>query len=119
MKRILVSTWFLAICSTLVLGGGVAGTWNAKIETENGPWEFSVVYKVDGEKITGEFITDYGNLEFGPGEIKGKKFEYSFEIEYVTYTHKGELISENEILIQSTSEGEEAYEFTLKRDLPE
>lgn len=116
MKKMFVSTMLLALFSTLVFAGGVEGTWNASIETEYGAFEFSIVYEVDGEKISGEFITEMGNMPFGPGKITDKEFEYTFEIEYVTYTHKGKLINENEILIKSSSEGEEESEFTLKRD---
>lgn len=115
MKKILISMLLMGLFSTMVLAAGVEGKWKAKIDTDNGPWEFTVVYEVDGKVISGEFITEYGNLEFGPGKIKGKKFEYSFEIEYVKYTHNGQLINKNEILIKSTDRDGEDVEFTLTR----
>jgi hypothetical protein len=115
MKRLSISVLSIILFASFAIAGGVEGTWNASIETEYGPFEFSVKYIVEGEKITGAFMTDMGDLEFGPGTIKGKKFEYTFEIEYVTYTHKGELISDNEILIKSSTEGEEESEFTMTR----
>jgi hypothetical protein len=112
----ITTTLMMALCTTLTFAKGVEGTWNASIETDNGPFEFTVVYEVDDEKITGEFITEWGNLEFGPGTIKGKEFEYTFEIEYVTYTHKGKLIKKNEILIKSSNANGEEIEFTLTRE---
>ena len=115
MKKTFLLTALFLFCSTLIFASKVEGTWNASIDTDNGVFEFSVVYKVDGEKITGEFLTDYGDLEFGPGKINGKEFEYTFEIEYVKNTHKGKLVSDNEILIKYTNENGDSGEFKLKR----
>lgn len=115
MKKIFISTVLLIFCSTMVFAADkVAGTWDASVETDNGPFEFQIVYKVDGEKISGTFVTDMGDLEFGPGKIKGKEFEYEFEFDYTTYTHKGKLVNKDEILIKQTKDGV-TTEYTVKR----
>ena len=115
MQKIFISTVLLIFCSTMVFAADkVAGTWDASIETENGPFEFQIVYNVEGAKISGRFVTDMGDLEFGPGKITGKEFEYEFEFDYTTYKHKGILINDDEILIKQTKDGE-TTEFTIKR----
>ncbi|NQU54899.1 MAG: hypothetical protein HQ522_20450 [Bacteroidetes bacterium] len=115
MKKIFVSTIMVLFCSSLVFASEVEGKWKGSIDTDNGPWEFSVVYKVSDEKISGEFFTEYGNLEFGEGKISGKEFEYSFDIEGVKHTHKGKLINDKEILIKYSNENGETGEFTFKK----
>ena len=115
MKKIFISTLLIVFCSTLVFASKVDGKWNASIDTDNGVWEFSVVYKVSGEKISGEFITDYGNLEFGDGKVSGDEFEYSFDIEGVKHTHKGKLVNDKEILIKYSNENGDDGEFTFKK----
>jgi hypothetical protein len=62
MKKIFISTLLIIFCGTLVFASDVEGKWNASIDTNNGVWEFSVVYKVSGEKISGEFITERTNM---------------------------------------------------------
>lgn len=115
MKNIFISTVLLIFCSTMVFAADkVAGTWDASIETDNGPFEFQIIYKVEGAVISGQFITDMGDLEFGHGKIDGKEFEYEFEFDYTTYTHKGKLVNKDEILIKQTKDGE-TTEFTVKR----
>lgn len=115
MKKIFISTVILFFCSTMVFAADkVAGTWDVSIETDNGPFEFQIVYKVEGEKISGTFVTEMGDLEFSNGKIDGKEFEYDFEFDYTTYTHKGKMINKDEILIKQTKDGE-TNEFTIKR----
>jgi hypothetical protein len=115
MKKIYVTTMLVLFGTVLLFASKVEGKWNATIETDNGPWDFSVVYKVSGEKISGEFITDYGNLEFGEGKVSGNDFEYSFDIEGVKHTHKGHMINDNEIKIKYTNESGDEGEFMLKK----
>lgn len=120
MKKVLFTTAMMILCSTLVFASKIDGKWKASIQTENGVFDFSVVYKVDGEKITGEFFSDYGNLAFGPGKMIGSKdFEYTFDIDYVKNTHKGTLINDNEILIKSTNANGDAREIKLTRVVEE
>jgi hypothetical protein len=116
MKKVFLATAMMILCSTMVFAAKVDGKWKASIDTPNGVFEFSVVYKVDGEKITGEFFSEYGNLAFGPGiMISAKEFEYSFDLEYVKNTHKGTLINDNEILIKSTNANGDAMDIKLTR----
>jgi len=117
MKKYFISAVMVLFCSTVLFASKVEGKWDASIETDNGPFEFSVIYKVDGDKISGEFTSDYGNLEFGEGKISENEFEYSFDIEGVKNTHKGKLISDNEILIKYSNENGNEGEFTFKKSV--
>jgi hypothetical protein len=116
MKKIFISFAMMILCSTMVFASKVDGKWKASIETDNGTFEFTVVYKVDGEKITGEFFSEYGNLAFGPGKMIGEKeFEYTFDIDYVKNTHKGKLVNDNEILIKSNNANGDEREIKLTK----
>ena len=113
MKKAFIATILLVLCSTLVFASQVNGKWAATIETDNGPFSFTVTYKVDGEKLSGDFTSDMGDLDFTGGKISGNDFEYSFDIDGYTIKHTGKLV-EGEIKIKSTGDYGDS-EFTMKK----
>ena len=113
MKKAFISTIMLLLCSTLVFASKVDGKWGTTIDTDNGPFSFTVVYKVDGEKLSGSFSSDMGDLDFTGGKISGDEFEYSFDIDGYIIKHKGKLV-EGEIKIKSSGDYGES-EFTMKK----
>ena len=59
-----------------------------------------------------------GELEFTDGKISGDTFEYKFYIEGYSITHKGTVLNEKEIKINSSGDYGES-EFTIKKVVKE
>lgn len=89
------------------------GKWKASIETENGNFEFTVDYKVEGKKLSGTFSSAQGELSFTDGAISGNTFEYSFDLDGEKQTHKGKL--DGDTVTIKYSSAQRKGEFTLKR----
>ena len=58
MKRIFGMVILMLLCSILVFSSKFDGKWKGVVQTDSGPFEFTVVYKVEGEKLSGSFISD-------------------------------------------------------------
>ena len=113
MKKIIVSVFMLIFCTTMVFASKLDGKWKGTMDTDNGSYDITVIYKVNGEKITGKFISDNGDLEIKNGKVTGDTFEYTYESQDYTISHKGKLVGE-EIRITWEVEGYEG-DLTLKK----
>ena len=81
MIKLLISTLLIFSFHSTSLLDGVAGKWETTIDTEQGPFYFTVVYEVDGTSLSGTFESDLGTLDFDGGTIDGDEFSYSFDME--------------------------------------
>ncbi|HEY2867011.1 MAG TPA: hypothetical protein VGJ02_07960 [Pyrinomonadaceae bacterium] len=72
----------------------VAGEWNATFGTPGGPQPLGLVFKVDGEKLTGTASRSRGDVALA-GTIKGDDITFSYTIDYngnpVTLTFTGKV----------------------------
>ena len=87
------------------------GTWNASF----GSVQMTAKYKVSGEKISGTInLIKRGNQMINKienGTVSGNTFEYNYKLRGKAVTHKGKLVNDNEILIESSA----GREITLTR----
>lgn len=98
--RNILSASFLAILLSLIFAAGasaqksVAGEWNATFNTPGGPQPLGLVFKVDGEKLTGTAKRSRGDVAL-TGTIKGDDIMFSYTIDYngnpVTLTFTGKV----------------------------
>jgi hypothetical protein len=80
MKRLLI--WMAMFAST-VLAGDVSGTWKGKAQTPNGTIERTFVFKVDGNKLTGETSSDMsGKSEIKDGKIDGDNLSFTINASF-------------------------------------
>ena len=80
MKWLLV--WISTFAFTL-LAADVNGTWKGKAETPNGSTERTFVFKVDGNKLTGETSSDMlGKSEIKDGKIDGDNLTFTIDANY-------------------------------------
>lgn len=114
MKKIFASTFLLLFCASILFASKIDGSWAASVDTDNGTFELTLTYKVDGEKISGTIISDMGELEFEDGKVDGDTFEYKFEINGYSIIHKGKLLNDKEINITSSGDYGE-NEFLIKK----
>ncbi len=59
----------------------VAGEWDAAMNTPGGVSNFKLVFKVDGEKLTGTVKRSSGDRPL-EGKIDGNDIQFSYSIEY-------------------------------------
>ncbi len=59
----------------------IAGEWNASMNTPGGARAFGLVFKVDGEKLTGTVKRDAGDVPL-EGTVKGKTVTFSYSVNY-------------------------------------
>lgn len=110
MKKIFASALFFLFCTTMLFASKIDGSWAASVETDNGTFEFTLTYKVDGKKLSGSISSDMGELDFTNGKVDGDTFEYKLELDGYTITHKGKVLNNKEIKINSSGDyGENEY----------
>jgi hypothetical protein len=118
MKRTFVLTVILLFCSTILFASKIDGKWAATVDTDNGTFDFTLTYKVDGEKLSGTLSSEMGEITFTDGKINGDTFEYKFDIEGYSITHKGTVLNEKEIKIKSSGDYGES-EYVIKKIVKE
>jgi len=64
-------------------GSPAAGEWDVTLNTPGGPRNFRAVFKVDGEKLTGELRRENtpGGMPI-QGTVKGKEVKFSYTVKY-------------------------------------
>lgn len=103
MKKLLTTLLITVLFCSVLLASEIEGKWTATIETDNGPFTFFAEYVVSGDTITGTLSSEMGSVQIKNGKINGNEFEYTFEIDYYKFTHKGKLESEK-LIIQSSGD---------------
>ena len=78
----------LAFAATLALlalpaaaADGIAGKWNASVDTANGPFALVFEFAVDGGKLTGSMQNDFiGSIPLENGTVKGNDVAFKLTI---------------------------------------
>jgi hypothetical protein len=91
------------------MGADLAGTWKATAEGQNGTMERTFVFKVDGQKLTGETTSSMlGKSEIQDGKIDGDSFSFTISAKLgdneLKLIYKGK-VSGNEIQLTSQMAG--------------
>src|SRR5215510_12862103 len=75
MKWLIALFALFAFCAS---AADVAGTWKASAETQNGTFETTFVFKVDGAKLTGSTSNNFtGENPIADGKIDGDNISFS------------------------------------------
>ena len=106
MKRLLL---LLAVVALSALAADITGTWKGTAEGPNGSIERTFVFKVDGNKLTGETTSQMmGKSAITDGKIDGDNISFSitakFQDNEVKLSYKGK-VSGNEIHLTSEMAG--------------
>ena len=87
MKHVFLATFLtfglilLFVSGSVAQAPTVAGEWTASMNTPGGARPFGLVFKVDGEKLTGTVKRSNGDVPL-EGTIKGKDISFSYAINY-------------------------------------
>lgn len=105
----------LSLASILALAGlpaaaqQVEGTWNASVETPNGPMQFTFDLDVEGDELTGSMSNEFmGETPISNGMVDGNEVSFSLTIEggpggSMTINYEGE-VEGDELMLTSTFE---------------
>ena len=86
---------------TLFAQNPIDGSWKGTRETQNGTFEITYTFKVDGTTLKGTSKSTRGETELKDGKVDGKKFTFnvSFNDRKIDFT--GELVSDDQIVIKN------------------
>ncbi len=86
MKRLLLLTAAFALAA---LAADVTGTWKGTADTPMGKVERTFVFKVDGNKLTGETTSSMtGKSTIADGKVDGDKIEFNVAVSVQGYDVK-------------------------------
>lgn len=78
--------WLLTLVAVMAISASAAdisGNWKASIETPNGTFERTFVFKVDGAKLTGESSSEMmGKSEIIDGKIDGDNISFQIKMNF-------------------------------------
>ncbi|WP_111308520.1 hypothetical protein [Confluentibacter sediminis] len=103
-KKIFILLFFVGSMATFAQSK-IDGKWKGTREGQNGTIELNYTFKVEGDKLTGTWVTPRGENKIEDGKVDGKKFSYTMSFGDMTIENHGELVSDNEIVIK-TQRGE-------------
>jgi hypothetical protein len=80
MKRLLL---LMAVLAAAALAADVTGTWKATAEGPNGSMERTFVFKVDGNKLTGETTSSMmGKSTIMDGKVDGDNLSFTITVKF-------------------------------------
>jgi hypothetical protein len=100
MKKIVALLFFVASFTTFAQSK-IDGNWKGTRETPNGAFELNYTFKVEGDKLTGIWKTQFGESPLENGKVDGKNFSFSISFNDMSISNTGEIVSDDELVIKS------------------
>lgn len=102
MKKLFFTLLFLVGSVTVFAQSKLDGKWKGTAESPNGTFELNYVFKVEGEKLTGAFVSNFGETPIENGKVDGKKFSYTLSFnDNMVINVNGELLKDDEIITKT------------------
>jgi hypothetical protein len=116
MKRLL---FLLAAVALAAFAADVTGTWKGTADTPNGKTERTFIFKVDGNKLSGETTSDmFGKSTIEDGKVDGDNISFTITVKYqdqqlkLNYSGK---VAGDEIKLHVESDAGINVDYTAKR----
>ena len=114
--------WLLVLMMMFALtlcAADVAGTWKASVETPNGTFESTFLFKVDGNKLTGTVTGRMGEAPISEGKIEGDDVSFnvvrSRDGQEFKLSYKGKIKGDELMLTVSIQGMDQTFDMTAKR----
>jgi hypothetical protein len=112
---ILMAMWAFSLSAA-----DIAGTWKAAIETPNGTFESTFVFKVDGSKVTGTTSNQMiGEVPISEGKIEGENLSFILVMnrdgQEFKLNYKGKVAGSEIKLTVVIPGGDRTFEMTAKK----
>jgi len=107
------------VCCLSLCAADVAGTWKASVETPNGTFESTFVFKVDGNKLSGTVSSRMGDAPISDGKVDGD--DVSFVVvrnrdgQEFKLTYKGKIKGNEMTLTLSVPGMDQTFDMTAKK----
>ena len=79
MKKLFVLFFMLCGMAVFAQTNPIDGNWKGSRETPNGTFEIEYTFKVEGDKLTGTWKTQFGETKIENGKVKREK---SFQMKF-------------------------------------
>lgn len=93
MKKLALTTLFLALGSMTALAADLSGKWTADVQGRNGTQTITFNFKVDGSTLTGTITTPRGDTDISNGKVDGNNISFdqvlNFNGNSFTMSYKG------------------------------
>jgi len=118
MKWLLLSMALLALAATAA--ADISGTWKGTADTPNGPVERTFIFKVDGNKLTGETTSSlFGKSVIEDGKIDGDNISFTITVNFqgneAKVLYKGKVAGDEIKFTVEIPAINQTIEYTAKR----
>jgi hypothetical protein len=79
MKKLFFSLFLSVVSIVAFAQNPIDGNWKGSRETPNGSFEVNYTFKVEGNKLTGTWKTQFGETTLEEGRIDDKKIQHFFK----------------------------------------
>jgi len=117
MKRFLILFFTFAFSA---MAADIAGTWKATAEGPNGTLERTFIFKVDGNKLTGEADSSMmGKSTIMDGKVDGDNLSFTITVKFqdneMKVSYKGKVTGDEIQLTAHVGDGDMTLEWKGKR----
>jgi len=113
----LILTFALALAIP-AFAADIAGKWSASFDTQIGVQNYTYVFKMDGDKLTGTAESQFGKTEITEGTVKGDEIAFVENLDFqgnpLRISYKGK-ISGDEIKFTRNVADMATEDFVAKR----
>lgn len=114
LRRTLAVAILLASSAVLSFAGNLNGRWTGSMQTDNGDFQLTFNFKVDGSKLTGAVESPNGDIPIEDGKVDGNTFTFKTHFNDAEVNHQGTLNGDTIDLKIQGPWGDS--EMTLKRE---
>ena len=116
--------WLLALMAVFALtasAADISGNWKGSAETPNGTIERTFIFKVDGNKLTGETTSNnFGKSTIENGKVDGDNVSFTITVSMggndAKVEYKGKVVDADTIKFEVSVQGyDQAIELVAKR----
>src|SRR5262245_20398348 len=94
-KTVFLAAGILMAFCIAAFAADIDGKWTGQVQTQQGSMDITIVFKADGEKLTGTMTNQLGEAAIQDGSIKGDAVAFKVVREFngtkFTVVYKGKL----------------------------
>ena len=109
----------LLLAAAVALAADVSGTWTASFDTQVGQQNYTYVFKVDGNKLTGTAKSNLGEGTITNGTVNGDDIAFTENLNYqgmeLMIAYRGKISGDEIKFTRTVAEGFDPENLVAKR----